>query len=432
MRNTFSKRIFAVLAAVLLGVALCAPLTFADEADTADTTDSTETVDTTEGTTDTAGEDSSGAESFFNELKADNGVGRTLFIAGAVCIVLGVGGIVSIILWQRASRNRDSGEADRAEVLDEIEQEERRNRRRREEERMRREQMQAHRETEPRVPTSFDPDKDTGELPVMPVAAEYTAECPIMPETPVSMQPQNVRRAAVQTSVNRAPRQFTPGEPGQYRSLELELKVLADVGLLGMPNAGKSTLITAVSNARPKIADYPFTTLHPHLGVVRVGPEQSFVLADVPGLIEGAAEGAGLGHLFLRHLSRTKVLLHVIDAAPLDDTVDPFEQAHALVAELEKYDPELAAKPRWVVLNKMDLVPEEERDALVEKFRSAFAREGEPVFAVSAATREGLTTLLNALAQKVDEDRRAERAFLDDERFDEERENAEPYDPAAH
>lgn len=200
MRNTFSKRIFAVLAAVLLGAALCAPLTFADEADTADTTDSTETVDTTEGTTDTAGEDSSGAESFFNELKADNGVGRTLFIAGAVCIVLGVGGVVSIILWQRASRNRDSGEADRAEVLDEIEQEERRNRRRREEERMRR-------ETESRVPTSFDPDKDTGELPVMPVSAEYTAERPIMPETPVSMQPQNVRRAAVQTSVNRAPRQ---------------------------------------------------------------------------------------------------------------------------------------------------------------------------------------------------------------------------------
>ena len=234
------------------------------------------------------------------------------------------------------------------------------------------------------------------------------------------------------SSVNRAPRQFTPGEPGQYRSLELELKVLADVGLLGMPNAGKSTLITAVSNARPKIADYPFTTLHPHLGVVRVGPEQSFVLADVPGLIEGAAEGAGLGHLFLRHLSRTKVLLHVIDACPLDESVDPFEQAHALVAELEKYDPELAAKPRWVVLNKMDLVPEEDRAALLEKFRTAFAREHEPVFAVSAATREGLPELINALAQKIDEDRRAERQFLDDERFDEERSSAEPYDPAAH
>ena len=206
MRNTFSKRIFAVLAAVLLGAALCAPVAFADEAGTADTTDSTETVDTTEDTTDTASEDSSGAETFFNELKADNGVGRTLFIAGAVCIVLGVGGIVSIILWQRASRNRDSGEADRAEVLDEIEQEERRNRRRREEERMRREQMQARREAEPRVPTSFDPDKDTGELPVMPVAAEYTVERPIVPETPVSMQPQNVRRAT-QTPVNRAPQQ---------------------------------------------------------------------------------------------------------------------------------------------------------------------------------------------------------------------------------
>lgn len=232
------------------------------------------------------------------------------------------------------------------------------------------------------------------------------------------------------SSVNRAPRQFTPGEPGQYRSLELELKVLADVGLLGMPNAGKSTLISAVSNARPKIADYPFTTLHPHLGVVRVGPEQSFVLADVPGLIEGAAEGAGLGHLFLRHLSRTKVLLHVIDACPIDESVDPFEQAHALVGELEKYDPELAAKPRWVVLNKMDLVPEEEREGLIRKFRDAFAREHEPVFAVSAATREGLPELVNKLAQKIDEDRRAEQQFLDDERFDEARNT--PFDPAAN
>lgn len=235
------------------------------------------------------------------------------------------------------------------------------------------------------------------------------------------------------SSVNRAPKQFTPGEPGQYRSLELELKVLADVGLLGHPNAGKSTFITAVSNARPKIADYPFTTLHPHLGVVRVGPEQSFVVADVPGLIEGAAEGAGLGHLFLRHLSRTKVLLHVIDAAPLDEEADPVAQAKALAEELEKYDPELAAKPRWIVLNKMDLVPEEERAALVEHWRSAFAKEGEPVFAISAAAREGVDELVKALAQKIDEDRRAEMAFLDDERFETSDEGAyEPYDPTAH
>lgn len=235
------------------------------------------------------------------------------------------------------------------------------------------------------------------------------------------------------SSVNRAPKQFTPGEPGQYRSLELELKVLADVGLLGHPNAGKSTFITAVSNARPKIADYPFTTLHPHLGVVRVGPEQSFVVADVPGLIEGAAEGAGLGHLFLRHLSRTKVLLHVIDAAPLDEEADPVAQAKALAEELEKYDPELAAKPRWIVLNKMDLVPEEERAALVEHWRSAFVKEGEPVFAISAAAREGVDALVKALAQKIDEDRRAEMAFLDDERFETSDEGAyEPYDPTAH
>ena len=235
------------------------------------------------------------------------------------------------------------------------------------------------------------------------------------------------------SSVNRAPKQFTPGEPGQYRSLELELKVLADVGLLGHPNAGKSTFIKAVSNARPKIADYPFTTLHPHLGVVRVGPEQSFVVADVPGLIEGAAEGAGLGHLFLRHLSRTKVLLHVIDAAPLDEEADPVAQAKALAEELEKYDPELAAKPRWIVLNKMDLVPEEERAALVEHWRSAFAKEGEPVFAISAAAREGVDALVKALAQKIDEDRRAEMAFLDDERFETSDEGAyEPYDPTAH
>lgn len=166
--------------------------------------------------------------------------------------------------------------------------------------------------------------------------------------------------------------------------------MLADVGLLGMPNAGKSTFITAVSNARPKIADYPFTTLHPHLGVVRVGPEQSFVLADVPGLIEGAAEGAGLGHLFLRHLSRTKILLHMIDAAPFNEETDPVQEAKALVLELEKYDPALAAKPRWIVLNKIDLVEEADRDALIERYRSELAADDEPVFVISAAHPSGL------------------------------------------
>ena len=185
-----------------------------------------------------------------------------------------------------------------------------------------------------------------------------------------------------------------------------------------MPNAGKSTFITAVSNARPKIADYPFTTLHPHLGVVRVGPEQSFVLADVPGLIEGAAEGAGLGHLFLRHLSRTKILLHMIDAAPFNEETDPVQEAKALVLELEKYDPALAAKPRWIVLNKIDLVEEADRDALIERYRSELAVNGEPIFVISAATRQGCEELVKALAQRIDDDRREEVAFADDTRFD--------------
>ena len=140
------------------------------------------------------------------------------------------------------------------------------------------------------------------------------------------------------SAINRAPRQKTPGKPGEQKSLKLELKVLADVGLLGMPNAGKSTFIAAVSNARPKIADYPFTTLYPNLGVVRVGPQQSFVVADIPGLIEGASEGAGLGHQFLRHLQRTRLLLHIVDLAPFDEETDPVEQARAIVQELKKYD----------------------------------------------------------------------------------------------
>ncbi len=200
------------------------------------------------------------------------------------------------------------------------------------------------------------------------------------------------------SSINRAPRQKTPGWPGEKKNLKLELKVLADVGLLGMPNAGKSTLIAAISNARPKIADYPFTTLHPNLGVVRVAAEQSFVVADVPGLIEGASEGAGLGHQFLRHLQRTRLLLHLVDVAPFDDAVDPVAQAKAIVAELKKYDKALYDKPRWLVLNKIDMVPADEREALVKEFVRRMRYKG-PVFRISALTREGCEELVQAAYQ---------------------------------
>lgn len=202
------------------------------------------------------------------------------------------------------------------------------------------------------------------------------------------------------SSTNRAPRQSTKGWPGQAFKLKLELRVLADVGLLGMPNAGKSTLIAAVSNARPKIADYPFTTLHPNLGVVRVGPEKSFVVADVPGLIEGAAEGAGLGHRFLRHLQRTRLLLHLVDIAPFEEGADPVKQARAIVAELKKYDPELYEKPRWIVLNKIDMVPEAEREARVKDFVRRLRWKG-PVFRISGLTREGCEPLIQAVYQHV-------------------------------
>lgn len=175
------------------------------------------------------------------------------------------------------------------------------------------------------------------------------------------------------SSVNRAPRQFTRGEEGEVRQLEMELRVLADVGLLGMPNAGKSTFIRAVSAARPKVADYPFTTLHPNLGVVRVDTSRSFVVADIPGLIEGAAEGAGLGHQFLRHLQRTHLLLHLVDLAPFDAETDPAQEVRALANELKKYDAQLANKPRWLVMNKADLLDAEEADkrakALVKKLK---------------------------------------------------------------
>ncbi|KQP21329.1 Obg family GTPase CgtA [Pseudorhodoferax sp. Leaf265] len=209
------------------------------------------------------------------------------------------------------------------------------------------------------------------------------------------------------SAINRAPRQKTPGWPGEKKALKLELKVLADVGLLGMPNAGKSTLITAVSNARPRIADYPFTTLHPNLGVVRVGPEQSFVVADLPGLIEGASDGAGLGHLFLRHLQRTRLLLHVIDMAPFDESVDPVVQARAIVNELKKYDATLHGKPRWLVLNKLDMVPAEERAAKVKDFVRRLRFKG-PVFEISALTREGCEKLVQAVFQHIHAEKSAE------------------------
>jgi GTP-binding protein len=202
------------------------------------------------------------------------------------------------------------------------------------------------------------------------------------------------------SAINRAPRQKTPGWPGEKKSLKLELKVLADVGLLGLPNAGKSTLITAISNARPRIADYPFTTLHPNLGVVRVGPEQSFVVADLPGLIEGASDGAGLGHLFLRHLQRTRLLLHVVDMAPFDDSVDTVAGAKAIVNELKKYDKALFEKPRWLVLNKLDMVPVEERAALVKDFVKRLKFKG-PVFEISALNREGCDMLVKAVYQHI-------------------------------
>jgi GTP-binding protein len=211
------------------------------------------------------------------------------------------------------------------------------------------------------------------------------------------------------SSVNRSPRRSTPGTPGDERELRLELKLLADVGLIGFPNAGKSTFIRAVSAARPKVADYPFTTLHPNLGVVRIERERSFVIADIPGIIEGAAEGAGLGIRFLKHVMRTRVLLHLVDMAPADEDVDPATQVRTIAQELKKFDAELAKRPRWLVLNKADLLPEEEREArakaIVRKLRWK-----QPWFMVSAATGEGTLAVCRQVMQLLDKQRKGKEA----------------------
>jgi len=204
------------------------------------------------------------------------------------------------------------------------------------------------------------------------------------------------------SSTNRAPRQTTPGEPGEERDLQLELKVLADVGLLGLPNAGKSTLIAAVSSARPKIADYPFTTLYPNLGVVRIDVERSFVIADVPGLIEGAAEGAGLGIQFLKHLQRTRVLLQLVDLAPMDGGEDPARSVRLLEDEMRRFDPDLLAKPRWLVFNKADLLPPGEAEEKAREAVETLGWEGR-WYVVSAATKAGTRELMQQVMTALEE-----------------------------
>ena len=213
------------------------------------------------------------------------------------------------------------------------------------------------------------------------------------------------------SSTNRAPRKTTQGTPGESRHLALELKLLADVGLVGLPNAGKSTLIRAMSAAKPKVADYPFTTLHPNLGVVSVGPLQSFVMADVPGLIEGAAEGAGLGIQFLKHLQRTCLLLHLVDVAPLNDESTPAESVRAIEEELGKFSEDLNEKPRWLVINKTDLLAADKLDAAENEIVENLGWK-QPVFLVSAATGEGIESLGQAVMRELEEMNEAKSAEL--------------------
>ena len=208
--------------------------------------------------------------------------------------------------------------------------------------------------------------------------------------------------ARFKTSTNRTPRKAMPGLEGEKRELRLELKVMADVGLLGLPNAGKSTLIRAVSAAKPKVADYPFTTLHPNLGVVRVGDLRSFVMADIPGLIEGAADGAGLGIQFLKHLQRTRVLLHLVDIAPPDPEADPVKDARAIAAELKKFSADLAKKERWLVLNKVDLLPTADADKLCKDIVRRLRWKG-PVFRISGIARQGTDELCQAVMTRLEE-----------------------------
>jgi len=208
--------------------------------------------------------------------------------------------------------------------------------------------------------------------------------------------------ARFKSSTNRTPRKFTPGLPGEKRDLRLELKVMADIGLLGLPNAGKSTLIRAVSAAKPKVADYPFTTLHPNLGVVRVGVHRSFVMADIPGLIEGAADGAGLGIQFLKHLQRTRVLLHLIDVSPPDPDADPVKDARAIIAELKKFSANLEKKERWLVLNKVDLLPADQADKLCKDIVRRLRWKG-PVHRISALARQGTEELCESIMKRLEE-----------------------------
>ncbi|ORU90415.1 MAG: GTPase ObgE [Cycloclasticus sp. symbiont of Poecilosclerida sp. M] len=210
------------------------------------------------------------------------------------------------------------------------------------------------------------------------------------------------------SSTNRAPRQFSAGSQGEQRVLSLVLKVLADVGTLGLPNAGKSSLIRAISAAQPKVADYPFTTLHPSLGVVRVDDLRSFVVADIPGIIEGAADGAGLGNLFLRHLSRNNLLLHVVDVEPYESDIDPVTAAKAAIHEIEQWGDELSQKPRWLVLNKIDRLADEEVDDFCQLVVDELKWKG-PVFLISALKKQGTQTLVHAIMDYLDEQKELEK-----------------------